>query len=93
MRFEWDEDKAQSNVTKHKVTFEEESTVWADPCALIALAPEHSSIEEIREWIIGTSYTQKVLIVVYTVRNGKARRISARKATRNERQQYEEESY
>lgn len=92
MQFEWDEDKAQSNVTKHKVTFKEAVTVWTDPFALIAPDPEHS-VEEVREWIIGTSYIQRVLVVVYTVRDANTRIISARKATRNERQQYEEESY
>lgn len=92
MRFEWDDNKARTNAAKHKVTFEEAATVWTDPFALIAPDPEHST-EEMREWIIGTSYLQKVLIVVYTVRDENIRIISARKATRNERSRYEEEIY
>lgn len=68
MSFEWNEDEAQLNVTKPKVTFEEAATVWTDPFALIAPDPEHSSTEEVREWIIGTSHMQRVLVVVYTVR-------------------------
>lgn len=92
MHFEWDDNKARTNAAKHKVTFEEAATVWTDPFALIAPDPEHST-EEMREWIIGTSYLQKVLIVVYIVRDENIRIISARKATRNERSRYEEEIY
>lgn len=92
MDFEWDDDKARVNATQHKVTFKEAATVWTDPFALIALDPEHST-EEDREWIIGTLYLQRVLVIVYTVRDEKRRIISARKATRNEPRRYEEENY
>jgi len=92
MRFAWDDNKARSNATKHKVSFEEAATVWTDPLALIAPDPEHSTSES-REWIIGTSYRQRLLVVVYTVRGETTRIISARTATRNERKRYEEESY
>lgn len=76
MRFEWNDKKARTNAVKHKVTFEEAATVWTDPFALIAADPEHST-EEPREWIVGTSDLQKVLIVVYTVRDENIRIISA----------------
>lgn len=92
MRFEWDDNKARANATKHKVKFEEASTVWTDPFALIAPDPEHS-LGEAREWIIGTSYQQRVLVVVYTEKGQSIRIISARKATKSERRRYEEESY
>ena len=92
MRFEWDEKKAQLNATKHKVTFEEASTVWTDPLAFIAPDPEHSSSEE-REWIIGTSHIGRLLVVVFTTRGNVRRIISARKATRFEKMRYEEEGY
>lgn len=92
MHFEWDSDKARANLNKHKVTFEEAASVWTDPLALIASDPEHS-IEEVREWIIGKSHLEKVLVVIYTVRDKNTRIISARKATRKERKRYEEESY
>ncbi|MEA5616645.1 BrnT family toxin [Cronbergia sp. UHCC 0137] len=52
--------------------------------------PEHS-IEEEREWIIGESYKNCLLVVVYTMRSETIRIISARPATKSERQQYEEE--
>lgn len=80
MRFEWDDSKAWTNATKHKVSFEEASTVWTDPFAQIAPDPDHST-EEIREWIIGTSYQQRVLVIVYTGKGESIRIISARKAT------------
>ena len=48
MRFEWDDNKARLNSAKHKVSFEESTTVWTDPFALIAPDPEHS-LEETRE--------------------------------------------
>lgn len=92
MRFEWDDSKARANAAKHKVTFKEAATVWADPFALIAPDPDHST-DELREWIIGTSYLQRLLVVVYTMRDENIRIISARIATRNERSRYEEESY
>lgn len=89
MHFEWDDNKAQLNLCKHKVTFEEAATVWTDPSALIASDPEHSIVEQ-REWIIGTSHLYRVLVVVYTVRDQNTRIISARKATKKERDRYEE---
>lgn len=92
MHFEWDDNKARLNATKHEVTFKEAATVWTDPLAFIASDPEHSTLEQ-REWIIGTSYLYRVLVVVYTVRDGNTRIITARRATRRERKRYEEESY
>ncbi len=92
MKFEWDDNKARVNATKHEVSFKEASTVWTDPFALIAPDANHS-LEESREWIIGTSHRQRVLVVIYTVRDESIRIISARKATPNERRLYEEESY
>lgn len=92
MRFDWDEKKAKINVSKHKVRFEEAATVWTDPFAFIAPDPDNSS-EEIREWIMGSSHRQRVLVVVYTTRGESIRLISARKATTKEKKQYEEEGY
>lgn len=66
--------------------------MWTDPLALIALDPEHST-SDVREWIIGTSYRQRLLVVVYSVRGEVTRIISARIATRNDREHYEEENY
>lgn len=89
LEFEWDKNKYEINIKKHRIFFEEASTVWMDSLALIAPDPEHSWQEE-REWIIGESYKGRLLIVVYTIRNDKIRIISARSATKNERRQYEQ---
>ena len=64
--------------------------MWTDPLALIASDPEHS-LEEEREWIIGESYHNRLLVVVYTMRNNVVRIISDRPTTKWEHQQYEGE--
>ena len=89
VRFEWDEDKAASNFKKHGVAFDEASTVFADPLAAIFDDEEHS-IDETRELMIGHSAASRLLIVSFTER-GKdiVRIISARKATKRERNDYE----
>lgn len=89
MQFKWDANKQLQNQQKHKVSFEEATTVWTDPLALIAPDPQHSTEEE-REWIIGESYKGCLLVVVYTMRQDEIRIISARPVTKWERKQYEE---
>ena len=90
VRFEWDDDKAKANVKKHKVSFDEASSVFADPLAKIFDDDEHST-EEIREIIVGHSITERLLLVSFTERGRDVVRIiSARVATRNERKAYEE---
>jgi uncharacterized DUF497 family protein len=90
VRFEWDDDKAKANVKKHKVSFDEASSVFADPLAKIFDDDEHST-EEIREIIVGHSITKRLLLVSFTERGRDVVRIiSARVATRNERKAYEE---
>jgi uncharacterized DUF497 family protein len=90
LSFEWDENKAKSNARKHDVTFEEASTVFADSLGAIFEDEEHSE-DELRELLIGHSVLQRLLIVSFTER-GKdvVRIISARKATKRERKDYEE---
>lgn len=88
MEFEWDEEKAASNFKKHKLTFEEAKTVFADPFAITIDDPKHS-IEERRFIDIGTSAAGNVLVVSYTERK-KIRLISCRKASKTERKIYEE---
>lgn len=92
MEFEWDKAKAAANVKKHKVTFDEASTVFSDPLARIFDNEEHS-IAERREIIIGHSVINRLLLVSFTEKDEDAIRIfSARQATRKERQYYEESS-
>ena len=90
LRFDWDVKKAASNVAKHGVTFEEASTVFGDPLAVIFDDEDHSQ-DEIREIILGYSFLGRLLLVSFTERDKMVVRIiSARKATRRERQDYEE---
>ena len=90
VRFEWDDDKAKFNLKKHKVSFDEASTVFGDPLAKIFIYYKHSS-EEIREIIIGHSILVRLVLVSFTERGRDVIRIiSARVATRNERKSYEE---
>ncbi len=89
VEFEWDEQKAASNQKKHGVTFEEAATVFADPLAAIFDDEVHSE-EEQREIIIGHSASDRLLLVCFTERAGAVRIISARRATKRERKDYEE---
>ena len=87
--FEWDEEKAAANLKKHKITFEEAKTVFADPLAITIDDPKHS-IDERRFVDTGASANGKILVVSYTEREQKIRLISCRKATKTERKIYEE---
>ena len=89
MRFEWDDNKAESNVFKHGITFEEAVTVFADPYLLFTEDSKHSEQEE-REWAIGEVENGSTIVVVFTMRSEQIRIISARKATRRECKKYEE---
>ena len=89
MKFEWDENKAKSNVVKHGITFSEAVTIFADPYLLFTEDSQHSQEEE-REWAIGVAENGSLIVVVFTIRDETIRIISARKATRNERKQYEQ---
>jgi uncharacterized DUF497 family protein len=87
--FEWDKQKAITNLRKHGVSFDEARTVFSDPFARIFDDPEHS-LDEMREIIIGQSITQRLLIVSFAERGAAIRIISARPATKREQRDYEE---
>ena len=89
--FEWDSNKAASNLRKHGVAFEEACTVFGDPLAAIFDDEEHS-MDEPREFVIGHSTRQRLLVVSFTQCAGLdlVRIIGARKATKSERTDYEE---
>ncbi|MFN6473757.1 MAG: BrnT family toxin [Nostoc sp. SerVER01] len=89
MKFEWDENKAASNVSKHRVSFEEAKTVFDDPLYVDFYDPDHSDDEE-RYLIVGESDQGRLLIVSYTERGNSIRLISAREVTRTEREVYEQ---
>lgn len=87
--FEWDTHKAKKNEETHGVSFDEASTAFGDPFSLTIHDPVHSD-EEDRFILIGSSFKNRLLVVVHTERGDNIRIISARKATKNERKQYEE---
>ena len=89
MVYEWDPAKAAANLGKHRVSFEEAASVFLDPEALTFSDPDHSDEEE-REITIGTSSRRRMLFVAHSERDDRIRIISARRATRRERRQYEE---
>ena len=89
MVFEWDEAKAKANLRKHRVSFEEASTVYGDPLSLTIDDPVHSKDED-RFITIGKSIAGSTLVVMHTDRADHIRIFSARKATRNEKKDYEE---
>ena len=86
--FEWEPQKAKSNLVKHGVSFEEASTAFQDTLSLTIDDPLHS-IDEDRVVLIGMSNKNRLLVVVHTERGDNIRIISARKATKKERKNYE----
>jgi uncharacterized DUF497 family protein len=90
LSFEWDPRKAAANRRKHGVSFEEAVTIFSDDRALLISDPDHSAVED-RFVLLGVSAALRTLVVVHCYRAGEARirLISARKATRSERAQYD----
>ena len=89
LKFEWDDAKAQANLAKHGVSFEEAASVFGDPLALTFSDPDHSRGE--KRWLtFGVSHTGRLLVIAHTERGRAIRIISARKATRHERGIYEQ---
>jgi len=89
LQFEWDPRKAKVNLAKHGVSFEEAMTVFGDLLARIFDDEEHSEDEK-REIIIGHSIQQHLVLLSFTCVEDTIRLLSARKATRRERKDYEE---
>jgi uncharacterized protein len=86
--FEWDPIKAASNRQKHGVSFVEAATIFFDTFSITSSDPLHSFYER-RFVTTGMSYRQRLLVVVHVDRGGRIRIISARFATRLERETYE----
>ena len=92
--FEWDPKKARANVRKHKVTFERATTIFRDPNLLSIPDEEHSGFEQ--RWItIGVDENGSLVVICHTFESletdaARIRIISARKATKREKAQYEE---
>ncbi len=85
--FEWDSEKAQINIAKHGIFFEEAVEVFFDPFYQVG---DTSQNNEKREFIIGYSLSYRLLLVIFIERNQRIRIISARQATRYEQKLYEQ---
>jgi uncharacterized protein len=85
--FEWDPAKAERNLAKHGVSFEEAVTAFSDPLSLTVFDPDHSADED-RYVLQGVSSVGRLLVVAHTDRAARIRIISARLATRRERRSY-----
>jgi len=90
MKFEWDPEKARSNLRKHKVSFVEAATALKDPMAATGRDPDHSMGEE-RFITFGVSERGRLLVVAHTEKDDTLRIISARVASKKERKIYEED--
>ena len=88
-QFEWDADKAEANRRNHGVSFDEAVTAFGDPLSVLLPDPDHSVGEE-RYLVLGLSTKERLLVVAFVERPPRTRIISARLATRRERQDYEE---
>ena len=89
LTFEWDDNKNNTNLFKHGISFEEAQTVFFDDNAIEFDDPDHSINEE-RFLLLGFSYQFKILVVCYCYRGEESiiRISSARKATQGEQQAY-----
>lgn len=88
MRFEWDRRKAQLNLRKHRVGFDEAATVFYDPLSVTFEDPDHSLDEE-RLITVGFSLHKRLLVISHLERGPAIRIISARTATPHERRKHE----
>ena len=89
LEFEWDPAKAKRNLKDHGVSFDDATTIFRDTLSITISDPDHSDSEN-RFIDIGMSHRMELLVVSYTERKDKIRIISARRATRAERKNYEE---
>ena len=89
MTFEWDARKTAASLKKHRVTFEDASSVFFDPLAITYPDPDHS-LDERREVTVGYTMKKEMVFVSHCERGERIRIIGARPRTRTERRQYEE---
>ena len=87
MRVTWDPAKAEENLRKHGVSFDEAETVFLDPLIGTIYDHEHSEGEH-RFASIGDSTRHRTLVVWFTLHDDNPHLIGAREATRAERRRY-----
>jgi uncharacterized DUF497 family protein len=88
LEFEWDANKAETNLKKHGITFSEAASIFGDPLEVTISDPDHSA-EEFRFISIGRSEVGQLLVVAYTERGNHIRIITARRAMPQEVRNYE----
>ena len=88
-QFEWDADKAAAILQKHGVSFDEAITAFNDALSVLLSDPDHPAGEE-RYLVMGVSTQGRLLVVAFVERPPRTRIISARRATKRERHDYEE---
>jgi len=88
VRFEWHRTKADDNLRKHGVSFDEAVTVFYDPLSATFDDEKHSA-DEARFITVGYSARGRLLVVAHTERKAHVRIISARRATARERKRHE----
>ncbi|MEL6441675.1 MAG: BrnT family toxin [Cyanobacteria bacterium J06621_8] len=86
MRYQWDKNKALGNLNKHGMDFADAISVFSDELAITIF---EDRFDEERFITIGIDCFNRILVVVYTMRDDEIRLISVRKATKSERLQYE----
>ena len=89
LRFSWDSRKARANERKHGIGFPEATTAFGDPLSATIPDPDHSAGES-RHVLVGMSFRARLVVVAHSERGNEIRIISARRATRTEREAYEE---
>ncbi len=88
MQIKWNREKAEKNIKKHKVSFDEAMTVFYDPLTATFDDPDHS-LNEQRLVTVGCSSRGRLLVISHTERGENIRIISARRATSQERRRHE----
>jgi len=88
--FTWDPTKALANIRKHGVDFREAATAFSDPHSISIADPDHSRPAEERWLLLGYSQEGRLLVIAHTEQGDEIRIITARLATRPERETYEE---
>jgi uncharacterized protein len=89
MKFEWDSRKAELNLRKHRVSFDEAASVFLNRLAVSGPDPEHS-VTESQYITFGISGLRRLLAVSHTYRTGTIRIVSARRVTRGVKKIYEQ---
>ncbi len=89
LRFSWDSRKARANQRKHGVGFPEAATAFGDMLSLTMRDPVHS-VAESRYVLVGMTARGRLVVVAHSERGDEIRIISARRASRAEREAYEE---